>query len=55
MVELENEWIRFAAINAGIRLEVLDQKAHALLGSRPLPLGFGLDVPLSVGGVVLLP
>jgi hypothetical protein len=54
VVELEDQRVGLATILAGMTGEVLQEEPHPLLGNCPLALPSLRDVPLAVGGIVLL-
>jgi hypothetical protein len=55
VIELEDYWIRFAAVRAWVVAEVLKKELGSRLPSFPLSTSFGIDVLPPIRQVVLTP
>jgi hypothetical protein len=54
MVELEHQRICLATVHTGMRPEEVEQEGDPFLSPGSLPLCFGFDVALTIGGVMRL-
>jgi hypothetical protein len=55
MIELQEQWVRLAAIHAWMFLEVIDEIFSILIAVSSHPRDFAIDVVLSIREVMLTP